>query len=158
MVSIDSCFDKLSYIYGFIYILIFLILDFSASLSNYLFDWITNLININLTIRLFIRITLSAAIYNRSWRFRSDVRHCPLQSVRRAFFRRPTVVILHPGKTRPRKPLREILKTSDRDSPVRIFVVARQQRAVFLSDNLRFVRQKRSLCEAEAAPKSRPFI
>lgn len=48
------------------YILIFLILDFSASLSNYLFDWITNLINIDLTIRLFIRITLSAAIYNRS--------------------------------------------------------------------------------------------
>ena len=66
MVSIDSCFDKLSYIYGFIYILIFLILDFSASLSNYLFDWIANPTNIDLTIRLFIRITLSAAIYNRS--------------------------------------------------------------------------------------------
>ena len=158
MVSINSCFDKLSYIYGFIYILIFLILDFSASLSNYLFDWITNRTNIDLTIRLFIRITLSAAIYNRVKRFRSDVRSRPLQSVRRAFFRRPTVVILHKGKTRPRKPLREILKTSGRDSPPRIFPIARWERAVFLSDNLRFVRQKRSLCEAGAAPKSRPIF
>ena len=100
---------------------------------------------------------LSAAIYNKVKRFRTNVRSRPLQSVRRAFFRRPTVVILHPGKTRPRKPLREILKTSDRDSPVRIFVVARQQRAVFLSDNLRFVRQKRSLCEAGRSPESNAF-
>ena len=38
MFSIDVCFDKLSYIYGFIYIFIFLILLFSASLSNRLFD------------------------------------------------------------------------------------------------------------------------
>ena len=34
-------------------------------------------------------------------RFRTNVRSRPLQSVRRAFFRRPTVVILHMGKTAP---------------------------------------------------------
>ena len=37
---------------------------------------------------------LSAAIYNKVKRFRTNVRSSPLQSVRRAFFRRPTVVIL----------------------------------------------------------------
>ena len=64
--------------------------------------------------------------------------------------RAPTVVILHKGKTRPRKPLREILKTSDRDSPARIFPIARWERGVPLSDKLRFVRQRSSLCEAVA--------
>ena len=48
--------------------------------------------------------TFHVVRYNRLKYLDSDVRHCPLQSVRRAFFRRPTVVILHPGKTLPRKP------------------------------------------------------
>ena len=100
---------------------------------------------------------IPAAIYNRVKRFRPDVRHCPLQSVRRAFFRRPTVVILQREQPHPRKLYRGILKTSGRDSPARIFPIARWERAVFLSDNLRFVRQKRSLCEAGRSPESNAF-
>ena len=67
MFSIDVRFDKLSYIYGFIYILIFLILLFSASLSNRLFDWVANPINIDLIIRLFIWIILSFPGYCNWW-------------------------------------------------------------------------------------------
>ena len=104
MFSIDVCFDKLSYIYGFIYILIFLILYFSASLSKPLFDWVTNPINIDLIIRLFIRIILSAAIYIFIFQPGSDVRSSPLQSAPRDFFCPETVVILHREQTRPRKP------------------------------------------------------
>ena len=104
MFPIDACFDKLSYIYGFIDILIFLILYFSASLSNRLFEWVTNRINIDLNIRLLVRITLSAAIYDDSECFGSGVRPSPLQSVRRAFFRLRTIVILHRETTRPREP------------------------------------------------------
>ena len=39
-------------------------------------------------------------------------------------------------------------KFSQKKFPARIFVVARQQRAVPLSDKLRFVRQRSSLCRA----------
>ena len=74
--------------------------------------------------------TFHDARYDRLKDLDSDVRSRPLQSAPMAFFCARTVVILHPGKARSRKPLREILKTSGRDSPVRIFVVARQQRAV----------------------------
>ena len=94
--------------------------------------------------------TFHDARYDRLKDLDSDDRSRPLQSVRRTFFRRPTVVILHKGKTRPRKPFREILKTSDRDSPARIFPIARWERAVPLSDKLAFVRQRCSLCEAGA--------
>ena len=104
MFSIDACFDKLSYIYGFIYIFIFLILLFSASLSNRLFDWVANPINIDLIIRLFIRIILSAAIYIFIFQPGSDVRSSPLQSAPMDFFCPETVVILHREQTRLRKP------------------------------------------------------
>ena len=63
-----------------LFILIFLILLFSASLSNRLFDWVTNPINIALIIRLFIRIIISAAIYTFIFHPGSDVRSRPLQS------------------------------------------------------------------------------
>ena len=158
MFSIDACFDKLSYIYGFIYIFIFLILLFSASLSNRLFDWVANPINIDLIIRLFIRIILSAAIYIFIFQPGSDVRSRPLQSAPRAFFGARTVVILHTGKTRPQDPSWRTSETFGSNSSARIFPIARWERAVFLSDNLRFVRQKRSLCEAGAAPKSQPIF
>ena len=102
--------------------------------------------------------TFHAARYNRLKCLSSDVRSRPLQSAPRAFFGARTVVILHTGKTRPQEPYRGIQRTSVRDSPVRIFPIARWERAVFLSDNLRFVRQKRSLCEAGAAPKSQPIF
>ena len=101
---------------------------------------------------------LSAAIYNRVKRVRTNVRSRPLQSVRRAFFSRWPVVLLHRKQTRPQEPYRGIQRTSVRDSSARLFPIARWERAVFLSDNLRFVRQKRSLCEAGAAPKSRPIF
>ena len=101
---------------------------------------------------------IPAAIYNRVKRVRTNVRPSPLQSVRRAFFSRWPVVLLHRKQTRPQEPYRGIQRTSVRDSSARLFPIARWERAVFLSDNLRFVRQKRSLCEAGAAPKSRPFF
>ena len=74
--------------------------------------------------------TFHAARYNRVKYLGSDVRSRPLQSVRRAFFSYRTVVILHREQPHPRKPYRGIQRTSLKDSPARIFVVARQQRAV----------------------------
>ena len=74
------------------------------------------------------------------------------------FFCARTVVILHMGKPRPREPQQRLLKTFDRNSPARIFVVARQQRAVPLSNKLAFVRQRCSLCEAERSPESNAFL
>ena len=102
--------------------------------------------------------TFHAARYNRQKYLDSDVRSRPLQSVRRAFFSYRTVVILHREPTRLRKPQRRIFETLVRDSPARIFVVARQQRAVPLSDKLAFVRQRCSLCEAGRSPESNAFL
>ena len=99
-----------------------------------------------------------AARYNSLECFGSDVRSRPLQSAPRAFFGARTVVILHSGKTRPQDPSRRASEIFGSNSPPRIFVVARQQRAVPLSDKLAFVRQRCSLCEAVAAPESRPFF
>lgn len=82
----------------------------------------------------------------------------PLQSVRRTFFSCRPVVILHREPTRPQDPSWRTSETFGSNSSSRIFPIARWERAVFLSDNLRFVRQKRSLCEAGAAPKSRPIF
>ena len=76
------------------------------------------------------KLAFHAARYNRQKYLDSDVRSRPLQSVRRAFFSYRTVVILHREPTRLRKPQRRIFETLVRDSPARIFVVARQQRAV----------------------------
>ena len=92
--------------------------------------------------------TFHAARYNRVKYLGSDVRSRPLQSAPMDFFCPETVVILHREPTRLRKPQRRIFETLVRDSPARIFVVARQQRAVPLSDKLAFVRQRCSLCEA----------
>ena len=102
--------------------------------------------------------TFHAAIYNRQKYLGSGVRPSPLQSVRRAFFSYRTVVILHRETTRPQDPSWRTSETFGSNSSARIFPIARWERAVFLSDNLRFVRQKRSLCEAGAAPKSRPIF
>ena len=102
--------------------------------------------------------TFHAARYNRLKYLGSDVRSRPLQSAPMDFFCPETVVILHREPTRLRKPQRRIFETLVRDSPARIFVVARQQRAVPLSDKLTFVRQRCSLCEAGVAPESRPFF
>jgi hypothetical protein len=101
---------------------------------------------------------LSAAIYNRVKRVRTIVRPSPLQSVRRAFFSYRTVVILHRETTRPQDPSWRTSETFGSNSSARIFPIARWERAVFLSDKLWFIRQKRSLCEAGAAPKSRPIF
>ncbi len=49
-------------------------------------------------------------------------------------------------------------ETFDRNPPPRIFVFARKQRVVPLSDKFGFVRQRFSLCEARVAPESRPFF
>ena len=98
------------------------------------------------------------ARYNRLKCLDSDVRSRPLQSARRACFGARTVVILHREQPYPRKPYRGILRTSVRDSSARIFPIARWERGVPLSDKLRFVRQRSSLCEAGDAPKSRPFL
>ena len=76
------------------------------------------------------KLAFHAARYNRQKYLDSDVRSRPLQSVRRAFFSYRTVVILHREQPHPRKPYRGIQRTSLKDSPARIFVVARQQRAV----------------------------
>ena len=74
--------------------------------------------------------TFHAARYNRVKYLGSDVRSRPLQSAPMDFFCPETVVILHREPTRLRKPQRRIFETLVRDSPARIFVVARQQRAV----------------------------
>ena len=65
---------------------------------------------------------------------------------------------MHRKQTRPRKPQRRIFETSLRDSPPRILVVTRQQQAVPLYAEKLFGIQRCSLCEAGAAPKSRPFF
>ena len=75
-----------------------------------------------------------------------------------AFLSLKTIVILHPGPTWSKEPSRRTFETFGRNFPVRLFPIVRWERAVFLSDNLRFVRQKRSLCEAGVAPESRPFF
>ena len=90
--------------------------------------------------------TFHAARYNRQKYLDSDVRSRPLQSVRRAFFSYRTVVILHREQPHPRKPYRGIQRTSSKDSPVRIFVVARQQRAVPLyAENFFGIRKELAL-------------
>ena len=95
--------------------------------------------------------TFHAARYNRQKYLDSDVRSRPLQSVRRAFFSYRTVVILHREQPHPRKPYRGIQRTSSKDSPVRIFVVARQQRAVPLyAENFFGIRRYSSLTSSEA--------
>ena len=100
------------------------------------------------------KLAFHAARYNRQKYLDSDVRSRPLQSVRRAFFSYRTVVILHREQPHPRKPYRGIQRTSVRDSPARLFPIARWERAVPLSDKLAFVRQRCSLCEAERSPES----
>lgn len=69
--------------------------------------------------------TFHDARYDRLKDLDSDGRSSPLQSVRRAFFLRPTVVILQREQPHPRKLYRRILKTSGRDSPARILTLAR---------------------------------
>ena len=92
--------------------------------------------------------TFHAARYNRVKYLGSDVRSRPLQSAPMDFFCPETVVILHREPTRLRKPQRRIFETLVRDSPARIFVVARQQRAVPLYAEKFFGIQRCSLCEA----------
>ena len=75
-----------------------------------------------------------------------------------AFLSLKTIVILHPGPTWSKEPSRRTFETFGRNFPVRIFPIVRWERAVFLSDNLRFVRQKRSLCEAGRSPESNAFL
>ena len=104
------------------------------------------------------KLAFHAARYNRQKYLDSDVRSRPLQSVRRAFFSYRTVVILHREQPHPRKPYRGIQRTSVRDSPARLFPIARWERAVPLSDKLAFVRQRCSLCEAERSPESNAFL
>ena len=68
--------------------------------------------------------------------FRSRFR-CPLTTApvrTEGLFQRPTVVILHREQTRPQDPSRRSSETFGSNSSARIFVVARQQRAVPLSD------------------------
>ena len=98
------------------------------------------------------------ARYNRLLNFGFYVRPSPLQSVRRAFFPCRTVVILHRGPTWPQEPSRRASETFGSNSSSRLFPIARWERGVPLSDKLRFVRQRSSLCEAGDAPKSRPFF
>ena len=102
--------------------------------------------------------TFHAAIYNRQKYLGSGVRPSPLQSVRRAFFHLQTVVILHREPTRPQEPSRRAPETFGSNAPAWLFPIARWERGVPLSDKLCFVRQRSSLCEAGAAPKSRPFF
>ena len=90
--------------------------------------------------------TFHAARYNRVKYLGSDVRSRPLQSAPMDFFCPETVVILHREPTRLRKPQRRIFETLVRDSPARIFVVARQQRAVPLyAENFFGVRKELAL-------------
>ena len=102
--------------------------------------------------------TFHAARYNRVKYLGSDVRSRPLQSAPMDFFCPETVVILHREPTRLRKPQRRIFETLVRDSPARIFVVARQQRADLCMPKNFSAYERCSLCEAGAAPKSRPFF
>ncbi len=102
--------------------------------------------------------TFHAARYNWVKYLGSDVRSRPLQSAPTACFGARTVVILHREQTRPRKPYRGILRTSVRNSPVRIFPIVRWEQAVPLSDKLAFVRQRCSLCEAGRSPQSNTFL
>ena len=76
------------------------------------------------------KLAFHAARYNRQKYLDSDVRSRPLQSVRRAFFSYRTVVILHREQPHPRKPYRGIQRTSVRDSPARLFPIARWEQAV----------------------------
>ena len=90
--------------------------------------------------------TFHAARYNRVKYLGSDVRSRPLQSAPMDFFCPETVVILHREPTRLRKPQRRIFETLVRDSPARIFVVARQQRAVPLyAENFFGIRKELAL-------------
>ena len=68
------------------------------------------------------------------------------------------IVILQSEPTRPQDPSWRTSETFGSNSSARIFPIARWERGVPLSDKLRFVRQRSSLCEAGAAPKSRPFF
>ena len=99
-------------------------------------------------IRAVARIINPAAIYNRVKRFGSDVRSSPLQSAPMAFFCPETVVILHREQTRLWKPQRRIFETLVRDSPARLFPIARWERAVPLYAEKFFGIQRCSLCEA----------
>ena len=74
--------------------------------------------------------TFHAARYNRVKYLGSAVRSRPLQSAPRACFGARTVVILQPGKARPRTPLRRFFKVFTKKFPPRIFVSAKKQRAV----------------------------
>ena len=100
---------------------------------------------------------LSAAIYNRVKRVRTNVRPSPLQSVWRTFFSCRTVVILHREQPYPRKPYRGIQRTSVRDSPARLFPIARWERAVSLYAENFFGIQRRSLCEAGCCSRVAAF-
>ena len=98
------------------------------------------------------------AIYNLPNRFDSDVRSRPLQSVRRAFFSYRTVVILH--RERPclgsrsggfAKFFRKFFR--------RGFLLSSDNSELYLCMPKNFSAYERcSLCEAGAAPKSRPFF
>ena len=103
--------------------------------------------------------TFHAARYNRVKYLGSDVRSRPLQSAPMDFFCPETVVILHREPTRLRKPQRRIFETLVRDSPARIFVVARQQRAVPLyAENFFGIRRYSSLASSEAKnPRRKNF-
>ena len=97
--------------------------------------------------------TFHAARYNRVKYLGSAVRSRPLQSAPMAFFCARTVVILHREQPHPRKPYRGIQRTSLKDSPARIFVVARQQRAVPLyAENFFGIRKELALRGRVAFP------
>ena len=92
------------------------------------------------------KLAFHAARYNRQKYLDSDVRSRPLQSVRRAFFSYRTVVILHREQPHPRKPYRGIQRTSVRDSPARLFPIARWERAVPLyAENFFGIRKELAL-------------
>ena len=101
--------------------------------------------------------TFHDARYDRLKYLDSDVRSRPLQSVRRAFFLRPTVVILQWEIPRLQDFRQAFVEIVVPDFRRRIFPIARWERAVPLSDKLWFVRQKRSLCEAGRSPESNAF-
>ena len=102
--------------------------------------------------------TFHAARYNRVKYLGSDVRSRPLQSAPMDFFCPETVVILHREPTRLRKPQRRIFETLVRDSPARIFVVARQQRAVPLYAEKFFgIRKVLALRGRGVLPSRTPF-
>ena len=104
------------------------------------------------------KLAFHAARYNRQKYLDSDVRSRPLQSVRRAFFSYRTVVILH----------RERPCLGSRSGGVFKLSIAVLRRGFFPSPDgselylcmpKNFSAYERcSLCEAGAAPKSRPFF